>query len=65
MTCADMQEGVLLRDQWYPLPNGSHVYLLQSSCIITAIRGEPLTWNALSIVHNVPPQVANGSFSEH
>jgi hypothetical protein len=22
------QEGVLRRDQWYPLPNGSDVYLL-------------------------------------
>jgi len=31
MTWADTQEGVLLRGQWYPLPNGSHVYLLQSN----------------------------------
>ena len=43
MTCADTQEGVLHRNQWYPIPNGSYVFLLQSLCIITAVKGEPLT----------------------
>ena len=38
-----MTNGFKFHNQWFQIPYGSHVYLLQSTCIITAIRGEPLT----------------------
>jgi hypothetical protein len=58
MTCADTQEGVLLLDQWYPLPNGCQVYLLQSSLYHYRYQGRtpnkrlPMSYKRMFATHH-------------